>query len=135
MKKPENQEERSHASQELSELGEMSEITSEKLEIAVQQLEERLQAQPKDKSLKKAVRALRKDLLPRLHRYETHQGILGNRNSYSKTDKNATFMLVFLVLQKPHIFFFCGNMLDLVLCLRNRYRDRFSVDYKFKIAG
>ncbi|OME89861.1 transposase, partial [Paenibacillus sp. FSL H7-0331] len=88
----ENQEERSHASQDLSERGEVSEMTSEKLETAVKQLEERLQAQPKDKSLKKAVRALRKDLLPRLQRYETHQGILGNRNSYSKTDKEATFM-------------------------------------------
>ncbi|MEK3916533.1 hypothetical protein NSU08_35480 [Paenibacillus sp. FSL H7-0331] len=42
----ENQEEQSHASQDLSELGEMSEITSEKLETAVQQLEERLQATP-----------------------------------------------------------------------------------------
>ncbi|MGG1556444.1 IS1182 family transposase [Paenibacillus ferrarius] len=88
----ENQEEREHVGQDLSELGEASEITSEKLEIAVKQLEEKLQAKPKDKSLKKAVRALRKDLLPRLQTYETHQEVLGNRNSYSKTDKDATFM-------------------------------------------
>jgi hypothetical protein len=55
-------------------------------------LEERLHAKPKDKPLKKAVRVLRKDLLPRLQTYESHQKILENRNSYSKTDKDATFM-------------------------------------------
>ncbi|MNI17228.1 Transposase DDE domain protein [compost metagenome] len=54
----------------------------------VQQLEEKLQEKP----LKKAVRRLRKDWLPRLQKYETHEEILGNRNSYSKTDKDATFM-------------------------------------------
>ncbi|MDQ0896706.1 IS1182 family transposase [Paenibacillus sp. V4I7] len=88
----EKQEEQMHVGQDLSELGGASEITSEKLEIAVKQLEERLQENPKDKSLKKAVRTLRKDLLPRLQKYETHEEILGSRNSYSKTDKDATFM-------------------------------------------
>lgn len=67
-------------------------MTSEKLETAVQQLEAKLQSRPKDKPLKKAVRALRKDLLPRLQRYETQQEILGDRNSFSKTDHDATFM-------------------------------------------
>lgn len=88
----ESQEERMQAGQDLSELGEVSEITSQKLETAVKQLEERLHAKPKDKHLKKAVRVLRKDLLPRLQTYESHQKILENRNSYSKTDKDATFM-------------------------------------------
>lgn len=35
---------------------------------------------------------LRKDLLPRLQKYETQEAILGTRNSYSKTDPDATFM-------------------------------------------
>lgn len=78
----ENQEERMHAERDLSELGEASEITSEKLESAVKHLEERLQEKPKDKPLKKAVRTLRKDLLPRLQKYETQAVILGTRNSY-----------------------------------------------------
>ena len=30
--------------------------------------------------------------LPKLQEYENHLDILGNRNSYSKTDKDATFM-------------------------------------------
>lgn len=88
----EKQEDRAHGGQDLLELGESAAITSEKLENAVKQLEERLQEKPKDKPLKKAVRALRKDLLPRLQKYETQEAILGTRNSYSKTDHDATFM-------------------------------------------
>lgn len=88
----EKQEEHAHDEQDLSELGEASNITGEKLETAVKQLEERLQERPKDKSLRKTVRALRKDLLPRLRKYEFYQEVLGDRNSFSKTDKDATFM-------------------------------------------
>lgn len=69
----EKQEEGTHGGQDLLELGESSAITSEKLEQAVKQLEERLQEKPKDKPLKKAVRTLRKDLLPRLQKYETNR--------------------------------------------------------------
>ncbi|RKN82276.1 IS1182 family transposase [Paenibacillus ginsengarvi] len=88
----EKQEEGTHGGQDLLELGESSNITGEKLEHAVKQLEERLQEKLEDKPLKKAVRTLRKDLLPRLQKYETHEAILGRRNSYSKTDHDATFM-------------------------------------------
>jgi transposase len=88
----EKQEDQEQAGQDLVELGEASELTSKKLESAVQQLEANLQNRPKDKPLKKAVRALRKDLLPRLQKYETQQAIFGDRNSFSKTDYDATFM-------------------------------------------
>ncbi|MFC0211971.1 transposase [Paenibacillus chartarius] len=86
------QEKRTHCGQVLLELGESSAINSEKLEHAVKQLEEHLQEKPKGEQLKKAVRTLRKDLLPCLHKYETQEAILGTRNSYSKTDHDATFM-------------------------------------------
>ncbi|WP_251038055.1 hypothetical protein [Paenibacillus albidus] len=55
-------------------------------------MEAKLQARPKDKPLKRAVRVLGKDLLPRLQKYEVQQELLGGRNSYSKTDPEATFM-------------------------------------------
>jgi hypothetical protein len=42
--------------------------------------------------LKKAVKKIEKDLLPRLKKYERQQEILGGRNSFSKTDEDATFM-------------------------------------------
>ncbi|WP_219836914.1 IS1182 family transposase [Paenibacillus sp. R14(2021)] len=88
----EKQEDREHGGQDLLELGETATVTSEKLEQAVKQLEMQLQEEPKNKPLKKAVSALRKDLLPRLQKYEIQQEILGERNSFSKTDNDATFM-------------------------------------------
>jgi transposase len=88
----EKQEEQDRGGQDLIELGEASSLTSDKLEAAVQQLEAKLQAKPEDKPLRKAVSTLRKDLLPRLQKYEAQQEILGGRNSYSKTDPDATFM-------------------------------------------
>lgn len=62
----ETQEDAEHAGVDLLELGESSDLTADRLEQAVQRLEEKLQEKPKDKPLKKAVRLLRKDLLPRL---------------------------------------------------------------------
>jgi transposase len=88
----EKQEDREHDSQELSELGETTKITSEKLETAIERLEAILLEKPKDKPLKKTIGTLRKHLLPRLRKYEAHQEILGERNSFSKTDPDATFM-------------------------------------------
>ena len=44
------------------------------------------------KTEKKAVKTLEEKHLPKLMEYETHLKTLGNRNSYSKTDKDATFM-------------------------------------------
>ncbi len=88
----EKQEEGTHGGKDPLELGEFSSITSEKLEQAVKQVEDRLQEKPKDKLLKKAVRTLRKDFLPRLQKYETQEATLGTRNSYSKTNPDATFM-------------------------------------------
>ncbi|WP_212963340.1 transposase, partial [Cohnella xylanilytica] len=88
----ERQDEQEHVGRDLPELGEAAQITSEKLAEAVAQLEAKLQEKPKDKPLKKAVRTLHKDLLPRLQKYEIQREILGDRNSFSKTDPDATFM-------------------------------------------
>lgn len=40
----------------------------------------------------KQIKDLEKDALPRLQKYEQQLELLGNRNSYSKTDTDATFM-------------------------------------------
>ena len=45
-----------------------------------------------NKSQKKQVKTLKEDALPRMKKYEKQQEILGQRNSYSKTDPDATFM-------------------------------------------
>ena len=41
---------------------------------------------------KKAVKLIEEKHLPKFQEYEKHLDTLGNRNSYSKTDKDATFM-------------------------------------------
>ncbi|MBP1977914.1 ribosome recycling factor, partial [Cohnella thailandensis] len=88
----ERQEEMEHVGEDLPELGNAAQITSEQLVEAVEKLEKKLTEKPKDKPLKKAVRAIRQDLLPRLQKYEKQRKILGDRNSFSKTDPDATFM-------------------------------------------
>lgn len=77
----------------MPELGESSTITAEKLEKAVQKLEKKLQDRPKNKPLKRGVKQIRKDFLSRLTKYEIQQKTCGDdRNSYSKTDPDATLM-------------------------------------------
>lgn len=88
----ERREETLHEGQEISELGEEAEVTSEKLEDAVKKLEKKLEEKPKDKPLKRAVKQIRRDFLPRLTRYEHQRETFGDRNSFSKTDPDATFM-------------------------------------------
>jgi len=67
-------------------------VTSEKIAETVKRIEERLGHEPKNKVLKKAKRQLENDLLPRKQKYEEQKKILGDRNSFSKTDQDATFM-------------------------------------------
>ncbi|WP_408010703.1 hypothetical protein ACJROX_10475 [Pseudalkalibacillus sp. A8] len=84
-------------------------MTSEQLEKVVQHVKKQvIQAETeadedKDKEKKKekksVLRAKRKvhkklkeDFLPRLQKYETQQATFGDRNSYSKTDTDATFI-------------------------------------------
>ena len=40
----------------------------------------------------RAVRKLEKECLPRLERYEEQEATLAGRNSYAKTESDATFM-------------------------------------------
>ena len=67
-------------------------VDSSKIKKAVDRLNERLKERPDDKPLKKAKKKLESDYLPRQQKYESQEVILGKRNSYSKTDKDATFM-------------------------------------------
>jgi len=94
---------------DLEEFGENIDIHSKELEQKLIELEEKLrkieEAKKKEKEnrkkieekteeeeLKKTVKTIKKDYLPRLKKYEEQEKILGTRNSYSKTDNDATFM-------------------------------------------
>ena len=67
-------------------------VTSEKIQETIQHVEKRLEQEPKNRTLKKAKRLLKKDLLPRKQKYEAQKATFGDRNSFSKTDQDATFM-------------------------------------------
>jgi len=67
-------------------------ISSEKLEEMVKQLDERLSSTPDNRKLKKTVKTLKEDCLPRCKKYEEHEKNLGDRNNYCKTDVDTTFM-------------------------------------------
>lgn len=87
-----------YGDRDLDEVGEDAPpITAEQLERKLRELEERLRQQPaappaERRVLRKAVKQIHQDYLPRLAKYERQQEILGDRNSYAKTDPDATFM-------------------------------------------
>ncbi|PAE23645.1 MULTISPECIES: IS1182 family transposase [Bacillaceae] len=87
-------EEDEEAEQELDLMEKLEEspISSEKIAETVKKLEKRLEKEPKNKTLKKVKNQLEKDLLPRKQKYEQQKSTFEGRNSYSKTDQDATFM-------------------------------------------
>jgi transposase len=88
----ESAEEEKYGDADLEEVGEGKEIDAEKLREAARKINERLKQKPDDKDLKKAKKALESDYIPRMEKYQHYEEILGNRNSFSKTDTDATFM-------------------------------------------
>ena len=65
-------------------------IDSKQLQERINELNSRIGQL--NKQQKKQVGQLEKDALPRLKKYEQQLGTLGSRNSFSKTDSDATFM-------------------------------------------
>ena len=85
-------EEEKYGEKDLEEMGEGKAIDSEELKKAVQRINEKLKKEPKNKKLKKAKRDLEKDYIAREEKYEQQAKKYKGRNSYSKTDEDATFM-------------------------------------------
>lgn len=85
-------EEAEYGDQDLEELGESSEIDTEKLKHLADRISKKLEKEPKNKTYKKALKKLTGDYIPRMGKYESYEKEMGSRNSFSKTDKDATFM-------------------------------------------
>lgn len=81
-----------YGDKDLEEFGDESEIDSEKLENIAKQINEKLSKKPNDRNLLKVKKVLEKDYIPKIKKYEEQEAILNGRNSYSKTDKDATFL-------------------------------------------
>jgi transposase len=67
-------------------------IDSQKLEEKIQEINKNSKTTFLTKQQKKVVQKLENEQFPKLKEYEQHLEILGSRNSYSKTDTEATFM-------------------------------------------
>ena len=81
-----------YGDRDLEEMGGHGPIDAEKLEKTIQELNEQLKQEPQDPKLAKAVRTLEREYLPRQKKYEEQEKKLGERNSFSKTDEDATMM-------------------------------------------
>ncbi len=77
---------------DLEEMGEENRITAEQVAAVVKSIDKKLEDNPTDKGLKKKSREFQKDILPRKQKYEAALQKFKGRNSYSKTDPDATFM-------------------------------------------
>jgi transposase len=63
-----------------------------KLAEKMAELNQRLAEQPENKELKRAVKTMQKDYLPRMQKYEEQERKLAGRSSYAKTDEDAACM-------------------------------------------
>jgi transposase len=69
-----------------------TEISSEKVAATIKKIDEALENKEMPKALKKKLNYAKKNDVARLKKYEKQEKILAGRNSYSKTDQDATFM-------------------------------------------
>lgn len=67
-------------------------ISPNKVAETVKKIEEALKDKKIPKDIKKKIYKVKKEYPKKLEEYEQQEQILGNRNSYSKTDPDATFM-------------------------------------------
>jgi transposase len=72
--------------------GDFEEIDSSKIEEAINKIDEILKDKPVSKKVKQKLNYAKKNWPKNLDKYKQQEEILGERNSYSKTDKDATFM-------------------------------------------
>lgn len=89
------QENSQYGDKDLKELGEGVEINSEMLEKTIETLNKKLNGidnEVKKKEYEQGVKKIKKEYLPRMQKYENYEKVLGDRNSFSKTDNDATFM-------------------------------------------
>ena len=68
------------------------ELTAEEVTKRVERIKEKVDAENLSKEERKALKQIETDSVPRMNRYREQLETMGPRNSYSKTDPDATFM-------------------------------------------
>lgn len=89
-----------YGDEDLEELGENAIINSETMRQKIEEVNQILNESPNNKEAKQVKRKLEREHLPRMEKYEEQLEILGERNSYSKTDPDATMMRVKPVIRE-----------------------------------
>lgn len=67
-------------------------LTAEEVAKRVERIREKVDADNLSKEERKALKQIETDAVPRMNRYKEQLETMGSRNSYSKTDPDATFM-------------------------------------------
>ena len=67
-------------------------LSTEEFASRVERIKERMDTENLSKQQRRAVRDVERKSLPRMKEYERHIAIMGERNSYAKSDPDATFM-------------------------------------------
>ncbi len=84
-----------YGDRDLEELGEGTDLTTEDVKEQIKKINEIIKKAPKDNKKKaKAVREIEAKLAPKLERYEEQEKTLAGRNSYAKTDTDATVFMM-----------------------------------------
>lgn len=86
------EEDRIYGDRDLPEMGGAAKVNSELLKKKAAELSEKLKKNREDKEVQQALKKIETDYLPRMEKYEKQEGLFGDRNSFSKTDTDATFM-------------------------------------------
>jgi transposase len=87
-----NEENRRYGDTDLEELGVNSTITADRIAQTVKEIDKKLAQKENNVTVKKKLNLIKNEYLPRLQKYEEQEDLLKERNSYSKTDHDATFM-------------------------------------------
>ncbi len=94
IEKANEEENEAYGDNDLEELGGngKEDINSERLKKKMEELNQRLREKIQKKETRQALKQLEKDCLPRLEKYEQQEETLAGRNSYAKTDEDASCM-------------------------------------------
>ncbi len=84
-------ENRTYGDRDLEELGDHTTITSDDIKHEAEKLRQRIQKRLPAKRVQQVEKKLTHTLVPKLEKYEQQERLLGKRNSYSRTDPQATF--------------------------------------------
>lgn len=69
-----------------------AELTAEEIAKRVERIKEKVESDKLSKEERKTIKQIETDAVPRMNRYKEQLAMMGDRNSYSKTDPDATFM-------------------------------------------